>query len=87
MTSENVIRAGLEDVRAIRVQCADCKASVTFSPDSWEKIPYSCANCGKQWIVNNSADAKHMEALQRLFTQFRGTNERNFSVQFELLPK
>jgi len=57
MTLERRIIAGLEDVRAISLECNKCRARVTFSADSKVDVPVACERCGHPWRSANSVNA------------------------------
>ena len=57
MTVERRIVVGLEDVQAICFECLKkgCGYKVSISPDAFERIPETCAQCGARWVPLNSS--------------------------------
>ena len=48
MTVERKIVVGLEDIRAITLEC-ECGARTTFAPELFRTVPHHCTHCGKAW--------------------------------------
>ncbi len=57
MTVERRIIAGLEDIKAISLECKSCHSRVTFSADRKIDVPLSCERCGKPWRSPQSVSA------------------------------
>jgi len=51
MTFENRRIVGIEDIKALSVECNNCKVRLTYSPDEAVKIPPNCPNqsCNVEW--------------------------------------
>lgn len=51
MTFENKIVVGLDDIKAVTLECGKCKSRLTVTPDQI-KIPSRCPSprCDQQWL-------------------------------------
>ncbi len=74
------------DVRAVLLHCAGCGTVYAFPPDKWEKLPPACVNCGKQWVLDNSAESRTLQSLREVLKALRNMNGDRFIVQFEVQP-
>jgi hypothetical protein len=52
MTFERRIVVGLDDIRAVTLECVNvnCGSRLTISPDKLENLPQRCPRCAQQWI-------------------------------------
>ena len=73
-----------QDVQAVRLNCTGCGTSYSFPPDKWEKLPPACVNCGKQWMLDNSAESKAFQSLRDVLKTLRAMNGNRLIVQFEV---
>jgi hypothetical protein len=55
MTIERKFIAGLEDIKAVSLECITCHYRVTFPPDDIRNLPGACAHCGQHWITFDPA--------------------------------
>lgn len=57
MTIEHKFVAGLDDILAVTLECAQCHTRLTMSPDDI-RIPKSCRHegCEAQWISGEPAE-------------------------------
>jgi hypothetical protein len=50
MTSEKKFVAGIEDIKALTLECSKCKARLTFSlSEKPGAIPFTCPGCNVEW--------------------------------------
>lgn len=52
MTFEHKIVVGLNDIKAISLECNKCQTRITLAPDGIE-VPLQCPKCGKIWITGD----------------------------------
>ena len=83
MTSENRLLFDLADILHVRVVCTKCKSAFSAAPDKWEKVPPLCVNCGIQWYIGDSGDARALERFKSSLEALRGVNRAGFTIQLE----
>jgi hypothetical protein len=44
---------GLEDIRAITLECVACSSRISFRPDAEIQIPNGCHQCRAEWRTLN----------------------------------
>lgn len=49
MTVERRIIVGLEDIKAVSLECNECHSKITLPPDLKSDIPASCERCNHPW--------------------------------------
>lgn len=49
MTAERRLLFGLEDIKAVCLECAGCGARTSFPPERAKPIPSACGHCGEAW--------------------------------------
>ncbi len=49
MTFENKIVVGLDDIKAVTLQCAKCGSRISVLPDR-VRVPNRCPHCDQQWL-------------------------------------
>lgn len=61
MTSERRWLAGLDDIRAVTLECKTCKARLSLAPDEirTERVR-SCPSCNRNWLVAEWSDARSL---------------------------
>ena len=52
MTIEHKIVVGLNDIKAVSLECSKCQTRITLAPDGIE-VPLQCPKCGKIWITGD----------------------------------
>jgi hypothetical protein len=54
MTLDRKIILGIEDIKAISLECKKCQVRLTFNPDVAVNIPPHCPNlqCNADWLPN-----------------------------------
>jgi hypothetical protein len=57
VTFERKIEVGLEEIRAITLECHKCKSRLTVSPDDIRDIPAACPHCNFSWRLPEDATA------------------------------
>lgn len=87
MTIERKIVVGLDDIKAITLEC-ECGARMTFTPELFRAIPANCSNCPKQWSKFDRLDtAPGIPAATWFLTSLRDirTLLREKSLPFKIL--
>ena len=49
MTVERRISVGLDDLKAVSLECNGCHVRLSFPPDFKGDVPLSCERCGHAW--------------------------------------
>ena len=94
MAAESRIIVGLEDAKALRLECTNCKTSVTISPPF---SPYGdnrldCPGCNQRWLGADSETGVFWSLLGALsktaitgepFARGRREKQRNFRIRIE----
>ena len=57
MTLEHKIVAGLDDIKAVTLECSQCHTRVTMSPDSIQ-VPHHCQRCDAVWVLGFPANSQ-----------------------------
>ena len=88
MTYERKIVVGLDDIRAISLECNECQYRVTMSPDEFFRIPDMCSN-GHAWTrgeEKNSSASPVMKftASLREVRELLGHKHFGFKVLLEI---
>jgi hypothetical protein len=50
MTFERKIILGVEDIKAISLECKHCHVRLTYSTDEIDKVPEVCPRCNTRWL-------------------------------------
>jgi hypothetical protein len=89
MTVEHKIVVGLDDIKAVTLECAKCKTRLTVPPDRIT-IPNRCPSprCDQQWL---SDIREHVSAPNSSYLQFcvalselrSVTNHMPFTIRLE----
>lgn len=66
MTFESKIVVGLDDIKAVTLECNQCHTRVTMLPDNIQ-IPYNCQRCDSTWIVG---DPRNFQAVTSAHLNF-----------------
>ena len=83
MTSENHLIFDFSDILFVRFRCLKCNSVFSVSPDNWQRVTFTCSNCGEQWLMNMSEDEATLNRLKKSIEALRQTNRR-FAVQLEM---
>ena len=65
MVKETCIVFEIQDIKAFRVQCGECKDEVVLSLDGRKQVPTSCPLCHHDW-VDHANDPRGSFSLQLL---------------------
>jgi len=80
MTFEHRIVVGLDDIKAVSIECNQCHTRLTMSPDSI-RIPPHCQQCDSVWIVGDPTNYTAVTMPQLNFvnaiSQIRKQLEKN----------
>jgi len=71
MTTEDRYIVDLADIRAVRLDCVGCGASVVFKSPGWDKIPYQCPACAVSW--HHGEHTTEFQNVNRLAVGLRTT--------------
>lgn len=86
MTFEQKIVVGLEDIKAISFECAQCRTRVTMSPDD-PQVPRRCQKCDAVWVVgspsNMAGTSPHLNLAHAISEIRKQLKEKN--VPFRIL--
>lgn len=52
VTFEHKIVVGLDDIKAVSLECSQCHTRVTMPPDDI-RIPHHCQRCDNAWVIGN----------------------------------
>ena len=91
MTIEQKLIMGVDDMRAMRVECGGCPAALSFSLDETVRIPEACPACSERWIdafnrsgQETAAAVSHfitaLKQLRRVRSELKG---EPITVRFE----
>jgi hypothetical protein len=94
MASERMIVVGLEDAKALRLECTNCKTSITISPpfSTYGHNKLDCPECHQRWLGADSETGVFWSLLGALsrtaitgepFTRGRREHQRNFRIRIE----
>ncbi len=88
MTTETRTTIKPSDIAAVELECVTCHFRAIRLISDWRQDSYTCANCGKNWMIDGSSDVKN---LQMLVSLLRGLSDLNsgssghpFVIRFEL---
>lgn len=65
MTVERTIVVGLDDVKAVTLECRNCRTRVVLSPDH-TRIPRQCPDCGSNWLSAVQDGANFLDNLRKI---------------------
>ena len=75
MTISKDLSISLSDIKAVRLLCHKCKASVSLPPaDIRKEPPEECVNCGEGWFGSNTVE---MSELKHLLKALRDLSQRD----------
>lgn len=87
MTTEKRFVVRFTDIKAIRLECKRCHATIGLPPDNWKQATIemlSCKNCGHEWMkpmgASEKALAKMSDAIRDLI---RDADGLGFELQLE----
>lgn len=85
MTAEDRYIVDIADLRAVRLECATCGASVTIPVEKWDGQIHQCPSCGTPW----HSSPQPFEMLQKLRTGMQGVTAMmrahpTYRVSFEV---
>jgi hypothetical protein len=87
MTAEQITLIEPSDLRAIRLVCSKCRASVTVRLNETVSIPTKCPVCEMNWNETRSLATPHAAlALANALKAFCETDrqDRRFMLHFEM---
>ena len=88
MTVERILTLDFGDIRAIRVVCAKCKATVSMRLDETVRLPRNCPNCNEEWFSNfhpaNGRDAQAIADAVKAASNFARRADLAFSLRLEM---
>lgn len=64
MTAETRIVAKLSDIVLVRLECRNCRSAFSWPPSEWKRIPYTCQNCDRPWVIHGSTDEAFIHNLK-----------------------
>lgn len=53
MTVESRLVVGIEDIRAISLECTECKTRLSCLPDTLNDVPHVCPKCRHPWLPSD----------------------------------
>lgn len=62
---ERKIVVGLDDVKAVILECVNCRTRVTITPDH-ARIPKECPDCQHSWLSPVHDNADFLTALSKM---------------------
>jgi hypothetical protein len=88
MTSESRMIVGVEDIKALSLECNKCSVRLTYTPDTIGQIPYACPNpnCGTEWRPQEfpySATEPAMPLQLKLLHAIAGIRRRHAENKIE----
>jgi hypothetical protein len=73
MTIKRKILVGLDDIKAICLECRDCDTRLSLRPDGSSRIPAQCPHCNADWMQLDPASSR---ALDSPFVSFVSSLQR-----------
>jgi hypothetical protein len=87
MTAQDRPYAKPYQIRAIRLTCRNCAATINLSPTSREYVPETCPYCKQGWFQRDSKGFTHLTKLiQALDWLTDDGNDNPCHVHFEVMP-
>jgi hypothetical protein len=89
VTREHRIIAGLDDIKAVTLECRHCRTRVSLAPDNIRAVhqfPKQCPHCNQQWVgeIAESTTAPKSPYL-RLCSAVASIRERGADAPFRIL--
>lgn len=86
MTTANRVYFECADIRAVRIECSKCYASISYPPDKWDpKDTLKCPNCHVTLILGPLGKSEEILAVQELASGIRRLRiAKNFEFRLQL---
>lgn len=89
MTFEHKIVVGLDDIKAVSLECSQCYTRITMKPDDI-RIPHRCQRCDAAWIYGDpsqyqsvtSAHLNFVYAIGQIRKQLKGGSPFKILLEF-----
>jgi hypothetical protein len=65
MTREDRWIVSLDEIRALRRECASCGVAISYALNQTIRLPVGCPSCGADTFEPNSPDYRAMDAFVR----------------------
>lgn len=66
MTFEHKIVVGLDDIKAVSLECNQCHTRLTMQPDDI-RIPHHCQRCDAAWILGDPSQYRSVTSAHLNF--------------------
>lgn len=87
MTSEHITILEPNDLRAMRIVCKKCRASISVQLDETIRFPTECPLCREEWREAAYGNLTTAEALGRALKAWQSTerqDQQKYNVRFEV---
>jgi hypothetical protein len=90
MTFEHKIVVGLDDIKAVTLECCQCHVRLTMSPDE-VRFPQRCRHCDAAWLLGDpsrylsgtSAQLNFVDAIAQIRKQMKEGVAVKILLEFE----
>jgi hypothetical protein len=90
MTLEHKVVVGLDDIKAVTLECNQCHVRLTMFPEEI-KIPHNCRHCDATWVYGNpsqhqsstSAILNFVNAIGIIRKQMQAGNPFTILLEFD----
>ena len=74
MTGTQLFILDVTDIRAIRLECRRCRASVSIAPSAWDSV-HRCPSCSADWPVARLSHENPVKAIATAIRVLKAVDE------------